>query len=77
MYPGAVFYHKEADSGKDHEAMKVMDRLYLKDCTLLNNRVEAVIGEVKTLQGNEEDINQLLGYLENHKHQMNYQSYRQ
>jgi len=26
---------------------------------------------------NEEDINQLLGYLENHKHQMNYQYYRQ
>jgi hypothetical protein len=44
---------------------------------LLNNRVEAVIGEVKTLQGNEEDINQLIGYLENHKHQMNYQYYRQ
>ena len=44
---------------------------------LLNSRVEAVIGEVKTLQGNEEDINQLLGYLENHKHQMNYQYYRQ
>lgn len=44
---------------------------------LHNNQVEAVISEVKTVQGNEEDINQLLGYLENHKHQMNYQYYRQ
>jgi Uncharacterised protein family (UPF0236) len=44
---------------------------------LLNSEVEAVIAEVKTLQGNEEAINQLFGYLENHKHQMDYGYYRQ
>lgn len=34
----SFYYHKDADNGKDHEAMKVMDRLYLKDCTLGTRR---------------------------------------
>ena len=45
--------------------------------SLLDNGVEAVMAEVKNLNCNKEDIDQVLGYIENHKHQMNYRDYRQ
>mgnify|MGYP000856805919 CR=1 FL=1 len=44
---------------------------------LLHSNVDAVIAEVKKLKHNRDDIDQVLGYFENHKHQMNYQYYRQ
>jgi putative transposase len=34
----SFYYQKEADNGKDNDAIKVMDRLYLKDGTLGTRR---------------------------------------
>lgn len=43
---------------------------------LLNSQVETVIAEVKATQRSEDEIQALVTYLENHKHQMDYQYYR-
>lgn len=44
---------------------------------LLNSQVEAVITEVKLLDCPGNGIEKLVGYLENHKHQMDYRYYRE
>lgn len=43
---------------------------------LLNNEVEKVIDGIRRLKSNQEDVDKVLGYLENHKHQMKYRDYR-
>jgi hypothetical protein len=43
---------------------------------LLNNEVEKVIDGIRKLKSNQEDVDKVLGYLENHKHQMKYRDYR-
>lgn len=43
---------------------------------LMDSQTEAVIAAVKSLKAPDEDIQKLSGYLENHKHQMDYQYYR-
>ena len=45
--------------------------------SLLKDGVEAVIAEVTKLRPMHENVDQVLVYLENHKHQMNYRYYRQ
>ena len=45
--------------------------------SLLKDGVEAVIAEVTKLRPMHENVDQVLVYLENHKHQMDYRYYRQ
>ena len=45
--------------------------------SLLNSKVEAVIESLKRQYDKKEEVTRLIGYMENHKHQMDYLTYRQ
>ena len=45
--------------------------------SLLNGKVEVVIESLKRQYDKKEEVTRLIGYMENHKHQMDYLTYRQ